>query len=67
MRRAGGEVFAAVPTSGLNALRVAVELVIESSVLSAEHVLNVLAWLNPSPIPQCMEATLQLKARGAQQ
>ena len=39
---------------------VAVELVIESGVLSAEHVLNVLARLNGSPTPACVETSLQL-------
>lgn len=55
------QVLAAVPTTGLNAVLVAVELVIESGVLSAEHVLNVLARLNASPVPECVETTLQLK------
>ena len=66
MRHAGGErimaqVLSAVPTAGLDAVRVAVELVIESGALSAEHVLNVLARLNASPIPPCVETTLSLK------
>lgn len=66
MRHAGGDrimaqVLAAVPTAGLNAVLVAVELVLESGALSAEHVLNVLARLNASPIPDCVETTLQLK------
>ncbi len=66
MRHAGGDgimaqVLAAVPTAGLNAVLVAVELVIESGALSAEHVLNVLARLNASPIPACVETTLHLK------
>jgi hypothetical protein len=39
---------------------VAVELVIESGVLSAEHVLNVLARLNASPTPANVETNLQL-------
>ena len=39
----------------------AVELVIESGALSAEHVLNVLARLNASPPPACVETSLQLK------
>ncbi len=65
-RHAGGDrimakVLAAVPTAGLSAVLVAVELVIESGVLSAEHVLNVLARLNASPLPLCAETTLQLK------
>ena len=66
MRHAGGDrimaqVLAAVPTSGLNEVLVAVELVIESGVLSAEHVLNVIARLNASPPPPCVETSLQLK------
>ncbi len=42
------QVLSAVPTAGLDAVLVAVELVIESGALSAEHVLNVLARLNAS-------------------
>jgi hypothetical protein len=66
MRHAGGDrimaqVLAAVPTAGLDAVLVAVELVIESGTLSAEHVLNVLARLNSSPPPPCVETSLQLK------
>lgn len=66
MRREGGDrvmaqVLSAVPTAGLDAVLVAVELVLESGVLSAEHVLNVLARLNASPMPPCVETTLQLK------
>lgn len=66
MRHAGGDrimaqVLAAVPTAGLDAVLVAVELVIESGALSAEHVLNVLARLNSSPPPPCVETSLQLK------
>jgi hypothetical protein len=66
MRHAGGDkvmaqVLAAVPTAGLDAVLVAVELVIESGALSAEHVLNVLARLNTSPPPECVETSLQLK------
>jgi transposase len=66
MRHAGGDkvmaqVLAAVPTAGLDAVLVAVELVIESGALSAEHVLNVLARLNSSPPPECVETSLQLK------
>ena len=66
MRHAGGDrvmaqVLAAVPTAGLEAVLVAVELVIESGVLSAEHVLNVLARLNASPPPANVETSLQLR------
>lgn len=66
MRHEGGDkvmaqVLAAVPTAGLDAVLVAVELVIESGVLSAEHVENVVARLNASPMPACVETSLQLK------
>ena len=65
LRHAGGDrvmaqVLAAVPTAGLEAVLVAVELVIESGVLSAEHVLNVLARLNAGPTPEYVESSLQL-------
>jgi hypothetical protein len=66
MRHPGGDrimaqVLAAVPTAGLEAVLVAVALVIESGVLSAEHILNVLARLNASPLPENAETSLQLK------
>ncbi|OHC29422.1 MAG: integrase [Pseudomonadales bacterium RIFCSPHIGHO2_02_FULL_60_43] len=66
MRHAGGDrimaqVLAAVPTAGLDAVLVAVKLVIESGALSAEHVLNVIARLNASPPPASVETSLQLK------
>jgi transposase-like protein len=41
----------AVPTHGLGAVLVAVELVLESGRPSAEHVLNVLARLTDGPAP----------------
>jgi transposase len=66
MRHAGGDrimaqVLAAVPMAGLDALLVAVELVIESGALSVEHILNVLARLNASPPAESAETSLQLK------
>jgi len=66
MRHTGGDrvmaqVLAAVPTAGLDAVLVAVELVVESGALSAEHVLNVLARLNSRPTPDAVQTTLQLK------
>ena len=66
MRHDGGDkvmaqVLAAVPSAGLEAVLVAVELVVESGVLSTEHVLNVLARLNAKPIPEAVETTLQLQ------
>ena len=55
------QVLAAVPTAGLEAVLVAVELVVESGALSAEHVLNVLARLHAKPAPDCVETALALK------
>ncbi|MGH8820870.1 MAG: IS21 family transposase [Rhodoferax sp.] len=65
LRRAGGDkvmaqVLACVPTAGLEAVLVAVELVMESGALSVEHVLNVLARLNAKPQPDRVETTLEL-------
>jgi len=54
------QVLAAVPTAGLSAVLVAVELVVESGVLSAKHVENVLARLNAEPVPASVETSLQL-------
>ena len=66
LRHAGGDrvmakVLATVPLAGLSAVLVAVELVIESGVLSAEHVENVLARLTAVPAPARVETTLELK------
>ena len=44
-------VLAAIPTHGLENVLVAAELVLESGVHSAEHVLNVLGRLNQQPLP----------------
>ena len=65
LRQDGGDrvmaqVLAAVPTAGLPAVLVAVALVLESGVLSAEHIENVLARLTASPPPACVETCLQL-------
>jgi transposase len=65
LRRAGGDkvmaqVLACVPTAGLEAVLVAVELVVESGALSVEHVLNVLARLNAKPQPDRVETSLEL-------
>ena len=65
MRRQGGDrvmaqVLAAVPTAGLEAVLVAVSLVLETGAVSAEHVLNVLARLNAGPVPEQVETALQL-------
>ena len=66
LRHEGGDkvmaqVLACVPVAGLEAVLVAVNLVIESGALSAEHVLNVLARLTAAPQPESVETTLQLK------
>lgn len=50
----------AEPSAGLEAVLVAVELVIESGALSAEHILNVVARLSAAPAPDSIETTLQL-------
>lgn len=55
------QVLAAVPVAGLDAVLVAVELVLESGVLSAEHVLNVVARLRSVPVPESAETSLHLK------
>ena len=65
LRHPGGDrimaqVLAAVPTAGLEAVLVAVELVVESGALSAEHVLNVLARLNACALPETVHTTLEL-------
>jgi transposase len=65
LRHAGGDkvmaqVLASVATAGLDAVLVAVELVIESGALSAEHVENVLARLHAAPLPESVETSLQL-------
>ena len=65
MRRLGGsgvmtQGLAAVPTAGLEAVVVAVSLVLETGAVSAEHVLNVLARLNAIPTPDAVETALQL-------
>jgi transposase len=66
LRRDGGDrlmsqVLAVVPKAGLEAVRVAVELVLESGLLSVEHIQNVIARLNQAPLPGSVETTLQLK------
>lgn len=66
MRREGGDrvmaqVLSAIASFGLEAVLVAVELVLESGVISVEHILNVIARLNASPLPPCVQTSLQLK------
>jgi hypothetical protein len=65
LRRPGGDrvmaqVLAAIPTAGLEAVLVAIELVLESGLVSADHVLNVIARLNAAPTPANVETSLTL-------
>jgi hypothetical protein len=48
-----------VPTHGLDAVLVAVDLVLETGRPSAEHVLNVLTRLREGPPPQAIATVLQ--------
>ena len=66
MRHDGGDktmaqVLNCVSSHGLESVLVAVEMVIESGVLSTGHVLNVLARLNVAPVPESVESSLHLK------
>lgn len=66
MRHDGGDktmaqVLNCVSSHGLEAVLVAVELVIETGALSTEHVLNVLARLNATAPPPNVQSTLELK------
>lgn len=54
------KVLSLVPTHGLEAVLVAAELVLESGVLSAEHVANVLARLKQTDLPARVETSLKL-------
>ena len=54
------KVLAAVPKSGLEAVLVAVELVLESGNPSAEHVENVLSRLKHTPAPEPVETVLEV-------
>jgi hypothetical protein len=58
--RVMAKVLAAIPSHGLKAVLVAVDLVLESGVPSIEHVLNVLARLNQQPMPERVETSLKL-------
>jgi transposase len=66
LRREGGDrvmsqVLAMVPKVGLESVRVAVDLVLESGMVSIEHVLNVIGRLNQGPLPASVPTGLQLK------
>ncbi|MFM9928431.1 IS21 family transposase [Variovorax sp. H27-G14] len=69
LRESGGDrvmarVLALVPTAGLEAVLVAVELALDgappSGRVSIEHVINVLARLNSAPRPENVETPLQV-------
>ena len=56
------QVLNCVSSHGLEAVLEAVELVIESGVLSTEHVLNVLARLNAASCPRALRAPCNSKS-----
>jgi transposase len=65
LRRPGGDrvmaqVLSAVPLAGLETVLVAIELVLESGAVSAEHVLNVLGRLGAAPPIEQAETALEL-------
>ncbi len=65
LKREGGDrimakVLTAVPKAGLESVLVAVELVLESANLSAEHVENVLNRLKIAPSPEHVETSLKV-------
>ena len=65
LKRSGGDqvmakVLAAVPTAGLDAVLVAVELVLEAGAVSAEHVINIIGRLNGATPPQEIDTTLKV-------
>jgi hypothetical protein len=65
LRREGGDrvmsqVLAVVPQAGLEAVRVAVELVLDSGMVSVEHVLNVIGRLTQQAAPAAVATTLRL-------
>ena len=65
LKREGGDrvmakVLTAVPKSGLEAVLVAVELVLESGIPSAEHIENVLNRLTAAPAPERAETGLEV-------
>lgn len=66
LRREGGDrvmakVLSAVPVHGLEAVLVAVELVLQSGAINAEHVMNVIARLRPDAPRTTVESALQIK------
>lgn len=65
LKRDGGDrimarVLSTVPKFGLEAVLVAVELVLESGNPSAEHIENVISRLKPATLPEQVETTLRV-------
>ena len=65
LRREGGDrvmakVLAEVPRAGLENVLVAVELVLESGIPSAEHIENMLNRLKSPPLPEAIDSPLQV-------
>jgi hypothetical protein len=64
--RVMAKVLAIVPTAGLDAVLVAVELALESTRqgrVNVEHVLNVLARLTAVPVPESAATALQVATK----
>ena len=59
-RQQGDIVMAVVPIYCMEAVLVAVEVVLESGLYSVEYVLNVLARLNQTKLPEQVETSLKL-------
>ena len=55
------DVLACVPRHGLEAVLVAVELMLEAGMPSAEHVANVLSRLGEADAPERLEIGLRLR------
>lgn len=60
MSQALAKVLAEVPKAGLENVLVAVELVLESGVPSAEHIENMLNRLKSPPMPAAIDTPLQV-------
>ncbi len=66
LRREGGDrvmaqVLSAIPKYGLDEVLIAVDLVLESGVASAEHITNVLSRLRPNDQPAPVQTHLQVQ------
>ncbi len=66
LKRDGGDrvmsqMLAVVPKAGLEAVLVAVELVLESGVVSVEHVLNVIGRFKQEALPEAVRTHLAVK------